>query len=322
MNSQPGIHVCGKANPVLVVGSIAYDSIITPHLSGERILGGSASYASIAASYFGPVNLVAVVGHDFEPAHEARLARLGVNLEGLQRDHTGPTFAWAVRYTENFDRRETIRTQLNVFSRFKPKLPLGYRSSRYILLGNIQPQLQAHVLDQLAEKAFVIADTIDLWINTERNAFEKLLERTDGLVINDSEARLITGRTNLIEAGHRLLAMGPKFAVVKKGEHGALLFHPDGLFAVPAYPVVEINDPTGAGDSFAGAFIGYVAATGRTDFPSIKRALIHATAAASLTVQAFGCDALEKAGRKEILSRVAKIEAMITIDRVAPVINL
>ncbi len=302
-----------KAAPVLVVGSVAYDNIITPYDKGERILGGSASYAALAASYYAPTRLVGVVGNDFDPKHVKRLEARGVDLEGLQVDQSGPTFFWAGKYFENFNKRETLEIHLNVFEQFRPDLPASYRKSPYVMLGNIGPGLQSHVLDQMECKAFVIADTIDLWIRIKRDELLALIKRVDMFVINDSEAEQLTGEKNIILAGKKMRELGPRSVIIKKGEHGAYLFHQDGLFALPAYPVTELRDPTGAGDSFAGAFLGYCAAVGRTDFATLKRAMLYATVTASLTVEAFSCDRLESAGAAEIEKRCRELQALISL---------
>jgi len=282
--------------PVLVVGSVAFDNIITPVRTGERILGGAASFASLAASYFAPVRLVGVVGNDFEDSFIERFRKRGIDLEGLQVDASGPTFFWAGKYHEDFNNRETLETQLNVFEHFRPELPQSYRRSPYLMLANIGPGLQIHVLDQLKGRCFVVADTMNLWINNERDELLKLLRRVDCLAINDSESFMLTGDRNLVSAGWKLLDLGPRMAIIKKGENGACLFHRDGYFALPAYPVVNLQDPTGAGDAFGGALTGYLAAVDKTDFKSIKKGMFYATAIASLTVEAFSCDRLESAG--------------------------
>jgi sugar/nucleoside kinase (ribokinase family) len=300
------------ACPLLVVGSVAFDDIITPTTEGKRILGGSASYASLAGSYFAPTRLVGVVGNDFDSDFISRLEKRGIDLEGLQVDRSGPTFFWRGRYHEAFSRRDTLEIQLNVFEHFQPHLPEAYRKTPYAMLGNIQPELLIHVLDQLSDEAFTIADTIDLWIETRRDALLELIKRIDCFVINDEEAEMLTGEANIFAAGRKLLSMGPRCAIIKKGAHGAVLFHPDGRFILPAFPVEELADPTGAGDSFAGAFIGYLAAVNDVSLPTLKQAIIYATATASLTVEAFSCDRLEAAGAAEIDSRVATIRELIT----------
>ncbi len=284
------------SSPVLVVGSVAFDNIITPVMTGERILGGAASFASLAASYFTPVRLVGVVGNDFEDAFIERFRNRGIDLEGLQVDDSGPTFIWTGKYHENYNSRETLDTQLNVFEHFRPELPENYRRTSYLMLANIGPDLQIHVLDQLQGQCFVVADTMDLWINNKLDQLLSLIKRVDCLAINDSEAIMLTGDRNLISAGWKLLELGPRMAIIKKGENGACLFHRDGYFALPAYPVVNLQDPTGAGDAFGGALAGYLAAVDKTDFKSIKQGMVYATAIASLTVEAFSCDRLESAG--------------------------
>jgi sugar/nucleoside kinase (ribokinase family) len=298
---------------VLVVGSVAFDHIKTPHADSGRILGGSATYAALAAGYFAPTRLVGVVGTDFGEAELARLRRHDIDLEGLQVDMSGETFFWAGVYGENFTTRTTLETRLNVFARFEPVLPATYRASRFALLGNIQPALQARVLDQLEPGAFTVADTMNLWINNARDELLALLPRVDLFILNDEEAAQITGEPNVFSAGPRLLDLGPRIVLIKKGPHGAVLFHPDGLFALPAYPVTRVVDPTGAGDSFAGALLGCLAAAGRTDLAALRRATAYATVTASLTVEALGVDRLESAGRAAIDARFTEIVRMTAI---------
>lgn len=308
-------HDSADPQPVLVVGSVAFDNVVTPNGSQERILGGAASYCSFAASYFTDPLMVGVVGNDFDEEYLDRLRSRGIDLKGLQRDESGPTFFWKGQYHENFNRRDTLDIQLNVFEKFRPDLPDGYKSTPYVLLGNIHPALQAHVLDQLeGEDAYVLADTIDLWINIERDNLLSLIKRVNLFVINDSEAEELTAQKNIILAGQKLRAMGPETVIIKKGEHGAVLFHEDGLFALPAYPVVDLRDPTGAGDSFAGALLGRLASRHQRDFAAIKEAMVHGTAVASLTVEAFGCDRLESAGNAAIEQRVKELRHLVRIE--------
>jgi sugar/nucleoside kinase (ribokinase family) len=297
-----------EPQPVLIVGSVAYDHIETPYASGEHILGGSASYASLATSYFAPVRLVGVVGYDFDQKHIDRFVDRGICIEGLQRDETGPTFFWRGKYHENFNLRDTLEIQLNVFENFRPVLPENYKDSPYLLLGNISPELQLHVLKQVEEtRPYVVADTIDLWINIQKEQLQQVIKNIDLLVINDSESDLLTGESNIILAGEKLLEMGTHAAIIKKGEHGAYLFHPEGMFALPAYPVTELRDPTGAGDSFAGALLGYLAAHHDTSFDSIRKAMLYGTATASMTVEDFSCDRLENAGVPAIQQRIDEL---------------
>ena len=300
-------------SPLLVVGSVAFDNVITPHAEQERILGGAASYCSFAASYYANVRMVGVVGNDFGESDLDRLRARGIDLEGVKRDESGPTFFWKGKYHENFNRRDTLDIRLNVFENFRPDLPPSYLNSEFVLLGNIHPALQMHVLDQLSGNPFILADTIDLWIETEREALLSLIQKVSLFVINDSEAEEMTGESNIILAGDKLRQMGPKSVIIKKGEHGAVLFHEDGKFALPAFPVTQLNDPTGAGDSFAGALIGRLASRNRTDFSAIKEAMLYATCTASLTVEAFGCDRLESAGKSEIEQRVSSLNQLISV---------
>lgn len=300
-----------EAEPVLVVGSVAYDSIITPHATGDRILGGSAAYACLAASYFAPPRIVGVVGHDFRERDRRKLEKRGVDLGGLLTDSSGRTFSWRGRYHENYNRRDTEDLQLNVFEHFKPVLGETHRATPFVMLGNIRPDLQLSVLDQLTGPRFVLADTIDIWIETQRERLSEVMRRSDLLVINDTESAKLTGESNVIIAGRRLREHGCRTVIIKKGEHGAVLFHEEGLFSLPAFPVTELRDPTGAGDSFAGALLGYLAAAGATDFAALKQGMIYGTAVASLTVEAFSTDRLAKAGCKEIRARRKELLRMM-----------
>jgi len=306
--SNPTVH------PVLIVGSVAFDQITTPTAESGRVLGGSATYASIAASYLAPVNLVGVVGDDFGEANMSRLRAHPIDLEGLQIDPTGGTFFWSGIYGENFATRETTDTQLNVFEHFEPTLPEAYRATPYVLLGNIHPDLQHRVLDQVVGQPFVAADTMNLWINISLDPLVRLLPRIDLLVVNDDESRMLTGESNLILAGRKLREAGPQIVVIKKGEHGSLLFHADGLFAFPAYPVTRVEDPTGAGDSYLGALVGSLAAQNDTGFDALKRAIVRATATASLTVESFSCDRLEEAGGDAITARCVELQHLVAVD--------
>jgi sugar/nucleoside kinase (ribokinase family) len=301
------------SSPLLVVGSVAFDNVITPHAEKERILGGAASYCSFAASYYSEVRMVGVVGNDFGDSDMERLRARGIDLEGVQKDDSGPTFFWKGKYHENFNRRDTLDIRLNVFENFRPDLPESYKDSSFVLLGNIHPALQLHVLEQLSGSAFVLADTIDLWIETEREALLSLIKKVSLFVINDTEAEELTSEPNIIIAGEKLRQMGPDSVIIKKGEHGAILFHEDGMFALPAYPVTQLHDPTGAGDSFAGALIGRLSSRNRSDFSAIKEAMLYATCTASLTVEAFGCERLESAGNSEIKERVSTLHQLISV---------
>ncbi|HVW19870.1 MAG TPA: PfkB family carbohydrate kinase [Opitutaceae bacterium] len=297
------------ARPALVIGSVAIDRVATPFAQSDNLLGGAASYAAIAASYFAPTRLVGIVGADFPKSFLARYRKHKLDLAGLQIDPQGKTFYWSGKYHEHFAGRDTLEIQLNVFEKFSPTLPPAYRDTPFVMLGAIQPALQNHVIDQLSPRArpFILADTFDLWIHTTKPELERLLKRIDLFVINEEESLLLTGERNPVLAGARLRRMGPRIVVIKKGAHGSLLFHPDGYFAISAFPVTKFVDPTGAGDSYAGAIIGYLASVNRTDFAALKKAVAYATAVSSLTVESFSVGRLSGAGRKTIDQRFRKL---------------
>lgn len=290
---------------VLVVGSIALDDVKTPVAEHKNLLGGSASYAAVAASFYGPVRLVGVVGEDFPVEHRNLFKARQIDVEGLEIVPSGKTFRWSGEYEENLNNRKTLSIALNVFEKFQPKLPAKWRQTEYVLLGNIAPSLQMEVLKQLDKPKFVVADTMDLWINLAKPDLLALLKKVDMLILNDSEAKLLTGLGNLIRAGRTILDMGPKYVVIKKGEHGALLFgkQPGEFFSTGAFPLEEIHDPTGAGDCFAGAFTGALAQGGDLSFASLKRAVIQGTLVASFNVEEFSLRRLEKLSREELNAR-------------------
>lgn len=277
------------------------------------MLGGSAIYASFAGSYFAPMRLLGVVGNDFDAQHLERLKRHKIDLDGLIIDRSGPTLFWKGQYHENFSSRETLETQLNVFETFCPILPDVYSRTPYLLLGNIDPKLQLHVLDQFSDAPFVVVDTIDLWIETRHSELCRLIQRTDLLVLNDKEATLLSGESNQILAGQKLREMGPKSVIIKKGEHGAFLFHDEGLFPLPAFPVTDLQDPTGAGDAFAGALISYLATVRSTGYADLKRAMAYATVTASMVVEAFSCERLFLGGSTVLAQRFQYLCRMIAL---------
>jgi len=287
---------------VLVVGSVAFDTIETPHGKRERCLGGSAAYFGLAARLFTSVRLVSVVGEDFPDEHHQFLSRAGIDLAGLERK-PGKTFAWSGRYSSDMNSRTTLSVELNTFGDFSPKVPAAYAGTRLVFLANGSPHTQAAVLDQMHDPRFVVADTMNLWIETEKDALLALLRRVDGLVLNDEEARMLTGETNLIRAGQRVLALGPKLVILKKGEHGVFLFSTFFQFALPAYPTSAVIDPTGAGDSFAGGFMGYLAGQDTLNVGHMKRAMAYGTVAARVTVEGLGVDALAACDRAKVERR-------------------
>ncbi len=288
---------------LLVVGSIAFDSIETPNGSVDNVLGGSAPFFCHAASFFTTPRLVGVVGEDFPEEHRRLFASCGIDTTGLVTQ-PGETFRWKGRYHQDMNIRDTLEVHLNVFGTFDPVLPPAFRDSTHVFLANGSPVLQGKVLDQVRQPKLVLADTMDLWINSQREALLKLLPRLDGLLINDGEAQLLTGEKSLVRAGAAVRRLGPKFVILKKGEHGAMLFSADGVFVVPAYPTPDVVDPTGAGDSFAGALMGYLDSDSTPPPGRLRRAMAYGTVLASLTVEDFGLERLRRTDRAEIDARL------------------
>jgi sugar/nucleoside kinase (ribokinase family) len=288
---------------VLVVGSIAFDALETPYGKIDRTLGGAATYFALAASFFTPVKLVGVVGDDFRERDRAILLGRRIDLRGLARA-PGKTFFWAGRYTDHLNERITLRTELNVFANFNPKLPPAYCDCPYVFLANIQPTLQLTVLRQMRRRPRLVAlDTMNYWIERTPEALRRTLREIDVLVINDSEARQLAGEHNLLRAATRIFRMGPRTLVVKRGEYGALLMQPDSMFAVPAFPLEQVCDPTGAGDSFAGGFIGYLASVNRINEATLRRAMVYGSVLGSFVVEQFGLERLRTLTRTEIHAR-------------------
>jgi sugar/nucleoside kinase (ribokinase family) len=298
---------------LLCVGSVAFDSVETPQARRERVLGGAAVYFSYAASYFAPVRMVGVVGDDWPEEHTALLRERGICTDGLVQQQGERTFYWRGRYEPNMNDRETLEVELNAFGQFDPKLPSHYLDSRFVFLANGAPQLQRAVLEQCTRPRLVVADTMDLWIKTAHADLLELLKRLDGLVINDSEAKLLTGDHNLVTAAQRVRDLGPKFVVVKKGEHGALYVGPDHTYVLPAFPTTRVVDPTGAGDSFAGGMMGYLASQDRVDEPTLKRALVYGTLVASFNVEDFSLDRLRQIEREQLDQRLKAYQQMLAV---------
>ncbi|MCF7825926.1 MAG: bifunctional hydroxymethylpyrimidine kinase/phosphomethylpyrimidine kinase [Candidatus Marinimicrobia bacterium] len=276
---------------LIIVGSLALDTIETPSGSVSEVPGGSTSYCAIAASYFTHPNIVGVVGNDFPESVITLFKDHHINLEGLTIE-TGKTFRWGGRYAENFDDRTTLFTELNVFETFNPVLPDTYKKADYVLLANIHPKLQHHVLDQLEADSFVVLDTMNLWIDTARDDLLALINRVDMLVVNDEEAQMLTQERNYMRAARKLLASGPEWLVIKKGQHGALLFHENQVFHVPALILDEVKDPTGAGDTFVGALIGYLDQSKDHSFDNMKLAVVFGSVLASFCVEDFSVDGI------------------------------
>ena len=298
-----------KANPILVVGSMAFDDLELPSGTTNDVVGGSATYSSFAASTFAPVRVVAVVGDDFPEATFESMRARSIDTEGVERA-PGRTFRWAGRYDADLAGRTTLDTQLNVFATFTPKLPPAYRETPIVLLGNIHPALQLDVLEQVRAPKLVVADTMNFWIQGEPKSLAALLKRIDTLVINDEEARELSGTHNISRAAREVLRRGPRRLIIKRGEHGALLFDDHGIFAAPGFPLENVVDPTGAGDSFAGGFVGYLAGQGELSPLAMRRAMVHATATASYCVEAVGAARVARLSRADILERVASIRAL------------
>jgi sugar/nucleoside kinase (ribokinase family) len=299
---------------VLIVGSIALDTVKTPVEEHADLLGGSASYASLGASFFSPVKLVGIVGDDFPASEFDFWKSREIDATGVQRV-PGKTFRWSGEYAWDMNTRETRSVALNVFEYFRPDLPDSYRETDFVLLANIAPALQSHVLDQMKRPRFIVADTMDLWIETTRADLDALLPRVDLLILNDSEARELTKETSLIKAGRKIRKIGPKYVAIKKGEHGALLFGEDEFFSCGAYPLEDIHDPTGAGDTFAGGMAGYLAsAAGTPDFASLRRAVIYGSVLASFNVEAFSLERLRTLTREEIRARYEVFKTMSAFD--------
>jgi len=293
--------------PVLVVGSIGLDHIKTQTEEHADLLGGSASFAAYAASFYAPVRLVGVVGGDFPEEHKKLLAGQKIDLAGLEVAD-GATFRWSGEYEADMNNRKTLSIALNVFEHFSPKIPASYRDTDFVLLANIAPSLQSKVLDQVAKPKFIVADTMDLWIEIARKDLLDLLKRIDMLILNDSEAKALTGETNVLKAGRKILSWGPKYVTIKKGEHGSILLSATETAVLPAFPLEEVFDPTGAGDCFAGALIGYCASKNDASFATLRAAIVHATLVASFNVESFSLRRLAKLDTAQIAERAAKFK--------------
>ena len=294
---------------LLVVGSTALDSIKTPRAENPRLLGGSASHAAVAASFFGPVRMVGVVGKDFPKRYVTLYQRHRIDLDGLQIEE-GKTFHWSGEYEVNMNNRRTLLTELGVFEKFTPHLPESYKTSAFVLLANIAPALQHHVLDQMNQPKFVVADTMDLWLNIAKEELLQLLRRVDGFVLNDSEAHQLTECDNVFSALKKIHKLGPRYVIIKKGSHGSILSSPAGYFLCPAYPLHQVCDPTGAGDTFVGGMMGYLATARGSIDRNIRKAMIYGGVTASFCCEGFGLKRTTRITRQAIESRVKEIVAL------------
>ena len=301
---------------LLVVGTVAFDAIETPFGKTDKIVGGAASYIALASSYFTKeINLVSVVGDDFPQDFMNTLKGQGVNLDGLQIKQGEKSFFWSGRYHNDMNSRDTLDTQLNVLADFDPIVPESYKNCEFLMLGNLMPQVQQKVLSQLTKRPkLIVLDTMNFWMDIAMPELMETLKGIDVLTINDSEARQLSGEYSLVKAAQKILAMGPKVLVIKKGEHGALLFNKEEVFFAPALPLEDVFDPTGAGDSFAGGFIGYLAKTKDISFENMKRAIIFGSAMASFTVEKFGTERLIGLSQEDVSNRVQEFVDLVQFD--------
>ncbi len=297
---------------LLVVGSVAIDNVQTPTARRDDLLGGSASHFSLAARFFTPVQLVSVVGGDWPTEHTEFLRAHGIDVSGIQVVPGGKSFRWTGRYAPNMNDRETLEVELDVFGNFEPVLSDSFRRSKYVFLGNAAPSTQLKALEQVPGCRLAVADTMDLWIQTTHEDVMKLLRRIDGLVMNDSEAKLLSGTENLVKAGHHVRALGPKFVVIKKGEHGAMFFSEHETYVLPAFPTGKVIDPTGAGDSFAGGMMGYLAEQDNFDPETLKTALAYGILVASFNVEGFGLDRMQQITREDVEERMTDYRKMLS----------
>ncbi len=301
---------------LLVIGTVAFDAIETPFGKTDKIIGGAATYISVSASYFGNnINLVSVVGDDFPQATIDMLSNKGINTEGLQIKQGEKTFFWSGKYHADMNTRDTMDTQLNVLSNFDPIIPESYQDCKYLMLGNLMPALQQKVIKGLRNRPkLIVMDTMNFWMEVALADLLETMKLVDVLTINDEEARLLTGEYSLVKAARKILTMGPKYLIIKKGEHGALLFHEKEVFFAPALPLEEVFDPTGAGDTFAGGFIGYISSTDDISFDNMKRAVIHGSAMASFCVEKFGLERIEGLSDGEIDERIKEFINLVQFE--------
>lgn len=304
------------ASSITVVGTVAFDALETPFGKTDKIVGGAATYICLSASYFCKhLNLVSVVGGDFPKQQIALMQSKGVNTEGLQIKENEKTFFWSGKYHLDMNTRDTLDTQLNVLATFEPVLPESFRTSEFLMLGNLMPSVQMMVLKQMKTRPkLIVMDTMNFWMEQSRADLDLVMKQVDVLSINDAEARELSNEYSLVKAAKKILAMGPKYLIIKKGEHGALLFHENHVFFAPALPLEDVFDPTGAGDSFAGGFIGYIAASNDISFDNMKRAIIYGSAMASFCVEKFGTERILNLERAEIEERIQEFIDLVQFD--------
>ncbi len=299
-----------------VVGTVAFDAIETPFGKTDKIIGGAATYISLAASYFGKkINLISVVGGDFPKQQIFAMNERGINTDGLQIKENEKSFFWSGKYHLDMNTRDTLVTDLNVLANFDPIVPDSYQNTDFLMLGNLVPAIQKTVLQRLKKRPrLVVMDTMNFWIETAKADLDEMIKLVDVLTVNDAEARELSGEYSLVKAAKKIMAMGPRYLIIKKGEHGALLFHENNVFFAPALPLEEVFDPTGAGDAFAGGFIGYLAQSHDISFDSMKRAIIYGSALASFTVEKFGTERLMNLSHDEIENRIQEFVDLVQFD--------
>jgi sugar/nucleoside kinase (ribokinase family) len=301
---------------ITVVGTVAFDAIKTPFGQTDKIVGGAATYIAYSASYFyKPINMVSIIGGDFDMSELEELRNRGANTEGIEIKQEGKSFFWSGSYHMDMNSRDTLVTDLNVLLEFNPILPESYKNSEYVLLGNIDPSLQLKVLEQMTTRPkLVVLDTMNFWMDVALDNLKAVLSKVDVLTINDMEARQLSGEYSLVKASKKILDMGPKYLIIKKGEHGALLFHENQVFFAPALPLEDVFDPTGAGDTFAGGFLGYIAKSGDISFDNMKRAIIYGSAMASFCCEKFGTERLKELTMDEINERIEQFVSLVQFD--------
>jgi len=300
---------------LLIVGTVAFDAIETPFGKTDKILGGAATYIGLSSSHFNIDNaIVSIVGEDFPAEHLNLLSSKGISIEGIEIVKGGKTFFWSGKYHNDLNTRDTLETQLNVLADFKPVVPESYRDAEYVMLGNLHPLVQLSVLEQMKKPKLVVLDTMNFWMDNAWEDLVKVIEKVDVITINDEEARQLTGEHSLVKSARKISKMGPEYVVIKKGEHGALLFNAEQIFFAPALPLEEVFDPTGAGDTFAGGFTGYLAESGDISFQNMKNAVIYGSGMASFCVEKFGTERMENLSEQEINSRMKEFKNLTQFD--------